>query len=79
MVLERSAFSMDVEITDEPGASTRRIRWRLFAPHQSPLLSHDTYAMKREAVRDGEIALERARQRCRLHPRPTSFQRGGPS
>jgi hypothetical protein len=67
-VLERSAFSLDVEITNEPGASTRRFRWRLTAPYQTPLLSHDTYATKREAMRDGEIALERARLRRRLHP-----------
>jgi hypothetical protein len=63
--LERSAFSLDVEIANEPGASTRRFRWRLTAPYQTPLVSHDTYATKRE---DGEIALERARLRRRLHP-----------
>ena len=60
-VLEHPAFSMDVETCIEPGTSTRRFRWRLTAPRQPSRVSAETFATKREATKDGEIALERAR------------------
>ena len=66
-VLERTKFSLDVVRSLEKGISTRRFHWRLTATNQPALMSSDNYATKREAMHDGEIALERARQRGRLH------------
>jgi hypothetical protein len=65
-VLERAAF--DLELCLEPSASTRRFRWRLTDARNFELLSSDTYATRREAQKEGEIALGRARQRGRLRP-----------
>ena len=66
-VLERTKFSLDVVPSEERGISTRRFYWRLTAANEPALLSSENYATKREAMHDGEIALERARQRGRLH------------
>jgi hypothetical protein len=66
-VLERTEFSLDVVPSQEKGISTRRFYWRLMATNQPALISSANYATNREAMHDGEIALERARQRGRLH------------
>ena len=62
------AFSLDVETHVEAGSSTRRFRWRLKAPDDRDFPSSRTFATKREAIKDGEVALDRARQRGRLRP-----------
>ena len=62
------AFSLDVETYVEAGSSTRRFRWRLKAPDSSDFRSTQTFATKREATKDGEAALDRARQKGRLRP-----------
>jgi hypothetical protein len=68
-VLERIAFALDIITSEELGISTRPFRWRITAnTRQSPIVSHDTYATKREAIRDGGIMLERVRQRGHLRP-----------
>jgi hypothetical protein len=65
-VLERIAFSLEIVPSEEPGISTRRFRWRLTASNGQDRLSSDAYATRREAMREGEIHLERARERGRL-------------
>jgi hypothetical protein len=62
------AFSLDVETYVEAGSSTRRFRWRLKAPDNRDFPSIQTFATRREAIRDGEAALNRARQKGRLRP-----------
>lgn len=62
------AFSLAVETHVEAGVGTRRFRWRLKAPGASDFPSTQTFATKREAMKDGEAALDRARQRGRLRP-----------
>ena len=67
-VLTKPAFSVDVETCVEAGVSTRRFRWRLKAPGNQDHPSTQTFATRREALKDGEIALDRALQRGRLRP-----------
>jgi hypothetical protein len=62
------AFSLDVEACVEAGSSTRRFRWRLSAPDKRDFRSAQTFATKREAIKDGQAALDRARQNGRLRP-----------
>ena len=62
------AFSLDVETCVEAGTSTRRFRWRLRAPNNRDFPSTQTFATRREALKDGEVALDRARQRGRVRP-----------
>jgi hypothetical protein len=62
------AFSLNVETYVEAGSSTRRFRWRLKEPGNRDFPSSQTFATKREAIKDGELALNRAHQRGRLRP-----------
>ncbi len=62
------AFSLDVETYVEAGSSTRRFRWRLKAPDSKDFPSTQTFATKREATKDGEVALDRARQKGTSSP-----------
>ena len=64
----QSAFSVDVETYVDEEVNLRRFRWRLKAVDGMSVPSSHSFATKREAVRDGEIALERARHRGRLRP-----------
>lgn len=45
-----------------------RHRWRLVAHPEPDLMSAITYATRREAMREGEVAMERARSRGALRP-----------
>lgn len=64
----QTAFTFDVETCVDSGVDLRRFRWRLIAAGEGNLPSTQTFATKREAVRDGELALQRARARGRLRP-----------
>jgi hypothetical protein len=58
-------ISFDVEeYTSE--VSTRRFRWRLNEAGQVGVASPESFATKREAVRAGEVAVQRALQKGRL-------------
>ena len=64
-----SGFSLDVETYIEAGSNSRRFRWRLKETGSNrDMSSSQTFATKREAMKDGEVALDRARQRGRLRP-----------
>jgi hypothetical protein len=62
------AREMSVEVvpfvSEEIGQ--RRFKWRLRAPGETEVLSHESFATKREAAAQGEIALQRAFQRGRI-------------
>ena len=62
------AFSFDIETCVEEKAGFRRYRWHLKAPGDPDLACQVTYATKREAVKEAEAALKRARDRGRLRP-----------
>ena len=62
------AFSLDVETYVDAGSSTRRFRWRLKAPDNRDFPSTQTFATRREAIKDGEAALNRALRKGRLRP-----------
>lgn len=64
----KHVFSLDVETCVEEKGSTRRFRWRLRAPGNPDFPSTETFATKREATRNGEVALDRACQRGRIRP-----------
>ena len=64
----RPVLSFDVETCVDTDVDLRRFRWRLIAAGEGNLPSTQTFATKREAVRDGELALQRARARGRLRP-----------
>jgi hypothetical protein len=58
-------ISFDVEeYTSE--VSTRRFRWRLSGTGPHRISSSDSFATRREAVRAGEVALQRAVQKGRI-------------
>lgn len=62
-------FSFEIETCIEAGVDLRRFRWRLKSPDdQQDLPSSFTYATKREALKDAEIALKRASERGRIRP-----------
>ena len=60
------AISVDVVsfVADEIGQ--RRFKWRLRAPAEIEVPSQESFATKREAAAQGEIALQRALQRGRI-------------
>jgi hypothetical protein len=60
------AIRLDVEryVSEEVGM--RRFRWSLKAPGEPPRPSTESFATRREAVRDGQLALERAIQKGRI-------------
>jgi hypothetical protein len=61
--LENIRFDVE-EYTSE--VSTRRFRWRLSAAGQAAVASSDSFATRREALRAGEVAFQRAVQRGRI-------------
>lgn len=64
----QSEISVDVESFVEPDVQLRRFRWRLKDCGSSEYTSPNSFATKREAVREGEVALQRAIQRGRVRP-----------
>jgi hypothetical protein len=60
------AIRLDVEgyVSDDLGL--RRFRWSLKAPGEVPRPSTESFATRREAVRDGQLALQRAVQKGRI-------------
>lgn len=62
----QSEISLDVEAYVADEVNKRRFRWRLRAPGEMDYASPESFATKREAIRNGEIARERARLRGRL-------------
>ena len=60
------AIRLDVEryVSEELGM--RRFRWSLKAPGEPPRPSTHSFATRREAVRDGQFALQRAIQKGRM-------------
>ena len=59
----------DITLSIEPvGESEERrgFRWALRSPSEYELVSRDTFATRREAQKDGEINLKRAKERGRL-------------
>ena len=65
-LLERAVFSLDVVLSPEIGTSARLFRWQLTSSKGQQRLSPETFATRREAMREGEVQLERARQRGRI-------------
>jgi hypothetical protein len=65
-VSERVEFSLVIVPADAVDVSTRRFHWKLVSSdgHERP--SAETFSTRREAMREGEIQLERARQRGRI-------------
>ena len=60
-------FSFEVEVHVDGEIGLRRYRWRLKgAEGQRP--SPESFATKREAIKAGEVALQRARERGRISP-----------
>jgi hypothetical protein len=60
-------FELSIERNLEPGSTQRGFRWKLTSnAEQWPLISKDAFATRREAEREGEAALRRARERGRL-------------
>ena len=64
----RLDVGLHVETYVEPGTSIRRFGWLLRAPDSPDYLSSQTFATRREAMKDSELAVDRARQRGRLRP-----------
>ncbi len=50
----------------DEGTNLRRFGWVLYSTNDHPLPSSSTYATKREATKEAQIALERAKKRGRL-------------
>ncbi len=59
-------ISVDIAPVVVDEVRTRRFAWRLRAPGQQELPSPQSFATRREAVADGEIARQRALQRGRI-------------
>ena len=62
----KNSIRLDVEryVSEELGM--RRFRWSLKAPGEPPRPSTESFATQREAVRDGQLALQRAIQKGRI-------------
>jgi hypothetical protein len=62
-------FKFEIETCVEAGVELRRFRWRLKSlDNHEEFPSSCTYATKREALKDAELALKRAGERGRLRP-----------
>ncbi|WP_375461732.1 hypothetical protein [uncultured Enterovirga sp.] len=64
----QNAFTYEIESYVDEEIGLRRFRWRLKDPAATDFAASHTFATKREATKDAEIALARARQRGRLRP-----------
>jgi len=62
------SFSFEVEPHVVAEVRLRRYRWLLKSRNQDQRFSSESFAMKREATKAGEIAFERALQRGRVLP-----------
>ena len=60
------AISVDVVSFVSEEIGQLRFRWRLRAPGETEVPSQESFATKREAAVQGEIALQRALQRGRI-------------
>ena len=62
----RRAISVEIVAFVSEEIGQRRFRWRLRAPGETEVPSQESFATKREAAAQGEIALQRALQRGRI-------------
>lgn len=62
----KTDIELHIEPNTEPGSTQRGFRWKLTSDENWPLFSKEVFATRREAEREGEAALRRARERGRL-------------
>jgi hypothetical protein len=60
------AISLDIVSVVAEEIGQRRFKWRLRAPGETEMPSQESFATKREAAAQGQIALQRAVQRGRI-------------
>jgi hypothetical protein len=61
----KNAVTLDVEpVSDE--VDVRRFRWKIEAPGAPAQASKESFATQREALREGQIALQRTVQKKRV-------------
>ncbi len=59
-------IELSIEPNIEPEGTQRGYRWKLTSGHDWPVFSREVFATRREAKKEGEAALRRARQRRRV-------------
>ncbi len=59
-------IELSIEPSTEAGSTQRGFRWKLTSVNDWPVFSREVFATRREAEKEGETALRRARERGRI-------------
>ncbi|MBM0206844.1 hypothetical protein JNW90_30450 [Micromonospora sp. STR1s_5] len=62
----KTEIELSMEPNTEPGSTQRGFRWKLTCGDDWPVFSREVFATRREAEKEGEAALRRARERGRI-------------